>query len=55
MGFVMERQMRKEMGIMFKGPARAIFANNAQNVKSYDEAIKMVRRRYNNKENKTGC
>lgn len=47
-----EKQKWKAMGIMLKGPAHVLFAKNIQQVRTYDESIVIVLKRYNNREKK---
>lgn len=44
------RQKRRAMAVILKGPARAYFARHGRTLETYEDAIDLLRRRYNNKE-----
>lgn len=47
---VSDRQKKKAMTIMLRGPAKALFARHAQSCRTYQEGIDLLRSRYNNEE-----
>lgn len=49
---VNESQKRRAITIMLKGTARAYYSTHVRDAATYDEAVHMLRRRYNNREKK---
>lgn len=47
MGEVSQRHRRRAIQILLKGSARAYIEKHGRNLSTYDEAIEMLRRRYN--------